>query len=118
MCSILVNRVNKDLTNIIREYLLPIKEYNKIVKTTIYHKKTSNIESLFYHFEMKKKYQQELIVYKSNIYLNTIHIICNYDSSYYMKVYDFPYRDISKIVNENVRNLLYNRKNWNNDHIR
>jgi len=114
MCSILDNRennkLNRNLTNIIREYLLPIKEYT-------YHPKTLNIESLYFYLIMKRKYV-DLSVYRSDFFADTILMVYNNNkSSFYMNVYDFPYCDICRIENENIREILYDRKNWNNDHI-
>jgi len=122
MCSILNDlvscKINRNLTNIIREYLLLIRnKCSEIVNKQTYSSESTNIKSLYLYLNVKRNYeQQEILVWPSDYYINTIVIsVKNKNILLRMNVYDFPYQDISKIKNQNTRNLLYNRKNWNND---
>ena len=58
MCSIVINKINKDLANIVRKYLLPEKEYDKIVKVRKYHSEISNIKSQYLYLRIKEKILQ------------------------------------------------------------
>jgi|SRR5271156_1391477 len=124
MCSIIVNKINKDLINIIREYLLPIKEYikkvhNENTKIDIYTEtKLSKINTQYIYFDLKRKYPEtKLSIYRSLNDCYTIVILFVRNIQCHMNIYDFPYQDINKIESENIQDLLYDRKNWNNEHL-
>lgn len=119
MCSIIISKINKNLVDIVREYLLPEKEYSKIVKIRTYHSEISNIKSQYLYLQMKRK---NIVVDKSNYYFDTL-VICIRNDNFYetvlihMNIYDFPYQDICKIKDQKIRNELYNKKLWTNYHI-
>lgn len=124
MCSIIINRINKNLTNVVREYLLPKKEYNKIVeKNTYFSNEKTNIKSQYLYLRLKREYFVEnILVYKSNYYENTIAVsILHKNLIVYINIRDFPYQDIHKIKDKTLKKELYNKKlrtNENSLHYR
>jgi len=132
MCSVIINKINKDLTNIIREYLLfNYKEkYNQIVKARIY-TGISSIKSQYFYLWLKRNYsQKEMLIYNSP-YTNTIRIkfyidqkeidniikmkefdllYGNFDRNnyiyYFINIFDIPQFDFSKIKDPKMLNLF------------
>lgn len=74
MCSIIVNKINKDLISIIREYLLPLnvkEKYSEVISVRVLHERfNDNLSELLrkcYLFKMKRRFpQKEYIVDRYN----------------------------------------------------
>lgn len=107
MCSIISNKINKDLTNIVRNYLssISIKKYFKL----------STIQSQSFYLYMKRRYPNILIT-KSSYLSDTLLITCRYEYCY-VNIYNFPYQDICKISSKDIREVLYDKTKWNNNHL-
>ena len=111
MCSIIVYKINKNLVNIVREYLLSVNNRNELIKIRKYCIKISNIKSQYLYLCMKRNYSNVMVINKSPYFPDTLIVSNKGNDSSHINIYDIPYQDICKIKDKTLGMNCITEKN-------